>query len=359
VPLAPLTTLGVGGAARHFISATSTTAVRDAHAWACDRQLPVFVLGGGSNVVVADTGVAGLVLRVDLRGCEIGRQRDEVSIEAEAGEPWDAVVEMSVAEGLAGVECLSGIPGSVGGTPVQNVGAYGQEVSSSIDRVTAFDRRSLGMIDLTASECGFAYRQSRFKQQDAGRFIICGVSFRLHAGPPTVTYPDVIAWAERHRLHRPGVADIRRAILDIRRGKGMVIDHADPDTRSVGSFFMNPVVSEPAHAEIERRAGRPAPAFPMKSGGVKVPAAWLIEQSGYTKGYAAGRAGLSSKHPLAIVNRGGATAREIVNLAAAVKRGVLDRFGVSLRPEPIFVGWDDDPLVEFLQKAPSTMLGAP
>jgi UDP-N-acetylmuramate dehydrogenase len=245
--------------------------------------------------------------------------------------------------GYAGLECLSGIPGCIGGTPIQNVGAYGQEVAATIASVTALDRRRGELVSIPAAECGFSYRQSRFKQEDAGRFIVCRVTFRLRRGAPLVTYPDVVAWVERRQLKQPDVCDIREAVLDIRRGKGMVLDATDPDTRSVGSFFMNPIVP----ASVQAALG--SPSFPM-SDGVKIPAAWLIERAGFAKGFTAGAAGLSTKHPLAIVNRGGARADDILDLACRIRRGVLDRFGVALRPEPVFVGLDRDPRVAFLQE---------
>lgn len=350
VPLAPHTTLGVGGSARWFARAATVDAVLAAERWAAESRRPMFVLGGGSNIVVADEGFDGLVLQVAITGTNTREEGGDTLFDAGAGEPWDPLVERMVRAGLGGVECLSGIPGSVGGTPIQNVGAYGQEVADTIDAVIAVDTRSAAIVELAARECGFSYRASRFKQQDAGRFLICRVRFRLRPGPPAVTYPDVIAYVARRQIRQPDVAQIRDAILDIRRAKGMVIDPADTDTRSVGSFFMNPVVSPAMWASLSR-LGDHAPGFKMPSGDVKVPAAWLIEHSGFQKGHTAGRAGLSSKHPLAIVNRGGATAREIVALAAQIKRHVIDTFGVWLRPEPVFVGFGSDAEVEFLQKA--------
>jgi len=303
------------------------------------------VLGGGSNIVVADHGFHGLVLQIAIRGTRTRSEGGDTVFEVGAGEPWDGFVDRAVQAGLAGLECLSGIPGSVGGTPIQNVGAYGQEVADTIDAVVAIDNTSAAVAELTADECAFSYRSSRFKHHDAGRFVICHVRFRLRPGPPTVAYPDVIAYVERHRLAQPNLSQVRGAILDIRRAKGMVLDPDDIDTRSVGSFFMNPVVPAARHDELGIAAG-----FRLPSGDVKIPAARLIEQAGFSKGHAAGRAAISSKHPLAIVNRGGATAREIVDLAVEIKRRVIDRFGIWLRPEPTFVGFGGDPDVTFLQK---------
>jgi UDP-N-acetylmuramate dehydrogenase len=344
VALAPFTTLRVGGAARWYVRAETIEQVRLAYAWAADRGLPLFVLGGGSNVVVSDEGIAGLVLHVAIEGSTLHERGDEAVIEVGAGEPWDRLVARVVDAGYAGIETLSGIPGLVGGTPIQNVGAYGQEVSSTIEAVTAFDTHTGELTDIAARDCAFAYRQSRFKQQDAGRFTICGVRFRVRRGAPTVTYPDVMAWVERQAVTRPTVADVRRGVIEIRRRKGMVLDPADPDTCSVGSFFMNPIVT------AATQAGLGSPSFPTPGGAVKIPAAWLIERAGFQKGFDAGSAGISSKHPLAIINRGGATSRDILDLASRIKRAVLDRFGIALRPEPVFAGFGDDDRIEFLQR---------
>lgn len=366
VALAPLTTLGVGGAARWFASARNARDVLDVSRWVGDRGCELFVLGGGSNLVVADRGFDGLVLRIDALGCELRIRDDELLVDAAAGESWDAVVARTVDAGFSGLECLSGIPGRVGGTPIQNVGAYGQEVAQSIAGVTALDCTTGRVVRLTAQDCEFSYRQSRFKSRDRGRFIVTSVAFRLGDTPPVLTYPDVIAHAKRQGVREPSVADVRQWILDIRRRKGMVLNAADvvldPDTRSVGSFFMNPTVTEATYAGMARIAARSSPlvpsgggegppGFPTAQGGVKVPAAWLIERSGFSRGHVAGRTGLSSKHPLAIVNRGGATAREIIEFAALVKRRVAETFGVWLQPEPVFVGFTGDETISFLQKA--------
>ena len=324
--------------------ASTAQQVRWAHAWAADRGLPLFVLGGGSNIVVADRGIRGLVLHVAVDGVDVRAHGDEARVEAGAGEVWDRLVARVVDEGYAGIETLSGIPGLVGGTPIQNVGAYGQEVSATIDKVTAFDARTGELIEIAARDCAFSYRQSRFKQDDAGRFTVCGVTFRLRRGAPTVTYPDVMLWAERSGLRHPTVADVRRGVIEIRRRKGMVLDAADPDTRSVGSFFMNPVVP------IARQQELGSPGFPAADDMVKIPAAWLIERAGFHRGYGAGAAAVSSKHPLAIINRGGATSADILVLASQMKRAVLDTFGIALRPEPVFVGFGNDERVQFLQK---------
>ena len=357
VELAPLTTLGIGGRARWYIRAASRDGVRSALAWAAERGIEAFVLGGGSNLVVSDRGWPGLVLHVGITGTGFVADGDGTLVTAGAGESWDGVAAAAVSRGLSGVECLSGIPGTVGGTPVQNVGAYGQEVSGVIDHVTVFDRATGQTRDLAAAECGFGYRTSRFKEEDAGRFVVCEVAFRLRPGAPTVGYPDLVAHLERRAIMSASVADVREAVLAIRRRKGMVLDPSDPDTRSVGSFFMNPIVPASAYADIAARVQEPVPSFPAGHGHVKVPAAWLIAHAlrrspspggeGMHEGEV-GRASLSTKHPLAITNRGGATAGDVVALAAQLKRRVADRFGISLRPEPVFVGFGADAGVAYL-----------
>jgi UDP-N-acetylmuramate dehydrogenase len=351
VSLAPLTTLGVGGEARWFATAGSAADVSAADRWCRDNGVTLFVLGGGSNLVIADRGVDGLVLQIAIRGTDATSSQGSTLLHAGAGESWDAVVQEAVSRGLAGLECLSGIPGSAGGTPVQNVGAYGQEVGATIADVTVFDRAAGHLTTLTGADCAFQYRMSRFKRHDAGRFVVCGVTFRLAPGPPTVVYPDVIAELARRQIAAPTLRDVRTAVVSIRRRKGMVLEASDADTRSVGSFFMNPVVSSAVHARFERLTGGAVPAFPLAEGTVKIPAAWLIERSGLSRGDQLGGAGISFKHPLAIVNRGGATARDVVALARRIKQQVSDRFGIWLRPEPVFMGFDDDPDVAYLQKA--------
>ena len=350
VPLAPFTSIGVGGPARWFVRATEADEVATAVGWARERGVPLFVLGGGSNIVVADSGFQGLVIQVALSGFTASGEGRDTLITASAGEEWDAFVRATVERGLAGLECLSGIPGLVGGTPIQNVGAYGQEVADTIERLTVYDRGAAASRILSAADCGFAYRSSRFKGADAGRFIVCDVTFRLSPGRPRPEYPDLLEELARAGVDEPAVADVRAAVLAVRRRKGMVIDAADPDTRSVGSFFMNPVVDSATREQIAGAAGSRPPAFALDDGRVKVPAAWLIERSGFARGHDDGPVGISTKHTLAIVNRGGATARDVLRLAARVKRQVAGRFGVALRPEPVFVGFDGDPDVEYLQR---------
>jgi UDP-N-acetylmuramate dehydrogenase len=352
VPLAPLSTLGIGGPARWLARARSSDDVAAAHQWAAARDMPMLVLGGGSNLVIADEGFDGLVLQITIDGVHSMREGVDTIICAGAGTSWDTLVAFAVDRSLAGIECLSGIPGTVGGTPIQNVGAYGQEVGSVIESVRAFDRITGMVVTLAASECGFAYRMSRFKQQDAGRFVVCDVTFGLRTGgAPTVTYPDVVDDLRRHAVGAPTLRDVRESILRIRRRKGMVIDAQDPDTRSVGSFFMNPVVHRTVFERIAAaQPGAHVPHFLMQNGEVKIPAAWLIERSGFARGYVDGAVGLSTKHPLAIINRGGATARDVLRLARRIAAAVRDGFGVTIRPEPVFVGLSGNADLEYLSR---------
>jgi len=346
-PLAPLSTLGVGGPARYYARVTSEDAVREGVAWARARDLPLFVLGGGSNVVLSDEGHPGLVLHLATRGIASRPAGDAVELTAEAGEPWDDLVAGAVAQGWAGLECLSGIPGLVGATPIQNVGAYGQEVGETVSSVEALDLQTGRVERLTSAQCGFAYRDSRFKSADKGRFIVLRVTYALRpGGPPAVRYAELARSLEERALGAPSLAQVRETVIGLRRRKSMVLDPDDPNARSVGSFFTNPIVPAAVADDLEaalRRDGvlgegeRP-PRFPAGDGRVKLSAAWLIERSGLAKGYQRGKVGLSSRHTLAIVNRGGAAASDVVALAREVRARVQDRFGVTLVPEPVFVG---------------------
>ncbi len=334
VPLAELTTIGVGGPADRLVAVHSApeliARVREADA----GGIPVLILGGGSNVVVSDKGFPGLVLLVRSQGVVLDGERLRVA----AGESWDAVVAYAVDRQLAGIECLSGIPGLVGATPIQNVGAYGQEVADVITRVTAYDRSAGTTRDLEPSECGFGYRTSRFKAE-VDRWVVTEVEFALHAGGES--YPRYGELTRTLGLDPGGSApleSVREAVLALRRSKGMVLDPSDPDTASCGSFFTNPILAEDASRELSDRTAGEVPVFPESGGRFKVPAAWLIDRAGFTKGYGAGRARLSTKHVLALTNRGGATAGEVVALAREVRDGVRDRLGVTLLNEPILIG---------------------
>ena len=341
-PLAPYTTLGLGGPARYVVECPSEADVRAAIAHAAERRLALFVLGGGSNVVFADAGFPGLVLRVAIGGLafEDGATPEVI---AGAGTDWDALVAGAVERGWTGVECLAGIPGTVGGTPIQNVGAYGQEIADTLVRVTCLDRRTLSLRTFTADECDFGYRDSRFKRQDRGRFVILEVTLRLRRdAPPRLRYPELRdAVARVARLDRLAPADgvrlVRQTVLGLRRSKSMVLDPADPNTHSVGSFFTNPVLSGAALTELEGRwrdGGGTAgvPTFPI-GGDVKVPAAWLVEHAGFPKGYRRGNVAVSSRHALALVNLGG-TSAELLALAETIRVGVRERFGITLDYEP-------------------------
>jgi UDP-N-acetylmuramate dehydrogenase len=347
VPLAPMTTLGIGGPARYYAEASTVDVVSTGVEWALSRSLPLFVLGGGSNIVVADNGFPGLVLRLSIRGIETQSAGDHVVVSAGAGEEWDPLVAHCVARNWAGFECLSGIPGRVGATPIQNVGAYGQETSETLVAVGAFDRSTNVLVDLTASDCQFGYRSSRFKTRDRGRFIITSVTYRLTvSGEPVVRYSDLQRYLADRGANRPSLSEVREAVLAIRRLKAMVIDPHDADSRSVGSFFVNPTVSQDEYEEIKRLAPRSSdggdlPAFPASDGLIKLSAAWLIERAGVKRGYTHGNVGTSTKHALAIINRGGGTAGEVVELKDLIQRRVLEEFGVALTPEPVFVGFDE------------------
>ena len=347
ISLGQFTTFGIGGPARWFVEATGEDEVREAVAWAQEHRAPLFVLGGGSNLLVADAGFDGLVLRVALRGIEATEGGNERCVyRAAAGEPWDDFVARSVEDNCAGIECLAGIPGTVGGTPVQNVGAYGQEVSSTIERVRAFDLHEHSFVEFSGAECGFAYRLSRFNSIDRGRFIVTRVDYRLTpGGTPTLGYADVRRAMDAAGITSPTVAQVALAVRQIRHSKGMLIVGGDEDSRSAGSFFKNPVVSEEVFQTIAAGSAGAPPRFPAglgteDGGRVKIPAAWLIEQAGFHKGYRLGAAGISSRHTLALVNRGNATAKDVLALAARIADAVEERFGVRLEREPVLLGFE-------------------
>jgi UDP-N-acetylmuramate dehydrogenase len=334
VPLAPLTTLGIGGSAKKF--ATFETERELAALLATDE--PILILGGGSNVVVRDAGFAGLVLQPASKSVtRVGLFEDHAMVSAFAGVVWDDLVAQMVGEGLAGLECLSGIPGFVGATPMQNVGAYGQEVADTIEFVRAYDRRRGETIKITAAECGFGYRTSRFKGHD--NWVLLEVRFKL----PRRTESMPIKYAELATAlgiqvgGTAPLARVRETVISLRRGKGMVLDPADPESRSAGSFFTNPIVDATLAAEVERLAGAKPPQWLQADGASKLAAAWLIERAGFAKGFTRGRVGISHKHALALVNRGDATASELLALADEIIAAVRDRLGVMLVPEPVII----------------------
>jgi UDP-N-acetylmuramate dehydrogenase len=346
ISLAPFTTFGIGGRARWFAEVAGEDEVPQAVAWAQEHGAPLFVLGSGSNLLVADAGFDGLVLHVALLGIAAADADGHRIYRAAAGELWDDFVARSVEDKCTGIECLAGIPGTVGGTPVQNVGAYGQEVSTTIHRVRAFDLHERMFVEFNAEECGFAYRRSRFNSADRGRFLVTRVDYRLTpGGAPSLEYADVRRAMDAAGIANPAVAQVALAVRHIRSSKGMLIVAGDADSRSAGSFFKNPVVSEELFQKIAADGASAPPRFPARPGAddqgrVKIPAAWLIEQAGFCKGYALGAAGISSRHTLALVNRGGATASEILTLAARIADAVEGRFGVCLEREPVLLGFD-------------------
>lgn len=342
IRLADYTTLKIGGAARFFVEAETETQIAEAFDFAAGNDFDIFVLGGGSNVLIADEGFDGLVLRVALKGIsEISESVEDVFVTAKAGEDWDEFVEFCVEKNLAGIECLSGIPGCTGGTPVQNVGAYGQEVSETISAVRVFDRKSREILELTNADCRFAYRTSIFNSTGRNRFIVLAVTFNLKKdGAPKIVYKDLLQYFADAK---PTLQETREAVLEIRRRKSMVIEAEDPNAKSVGSFFKNPVVPGEDYAaisEIALGSGiENVPFFAVDEIRVKIPAAWLIENSGFEKGYIKDGAGISTRHTLALINRGNAAAKEILALKNEIQTAVKKKFGVELQPEPVFVGF--------------------
>ncbi|MDF5751910.1 UDP-N-acetylmuramate dehydrogenase [Spongiactinospora sp. TRM90649] len=339
VRLGPYTTLGLGGAARAFAEAGDTGELIGLVTAADAAKEPVLVLGGGSNLVISDAGFDGLAVRVATKGVQVVTDGDRVLVTAQSGEDWDALAARGVAEGWSGTECLAGIPGLVGSTPIQNVGAYGQEVAQTITGVRVLDRRTREVRDLAAADCGFAYRHSVFKA-DLARHVVLSVTYSLARSPLSgpISYKELAARLGVPLGERVPLADAREAVLGLRRAKGMVLDPADPDTRSAGSFFTNPVLTAEQAAELELRAVG-YPRWPMPDGAVKVPAAWLIEQAGFVKGYGTGRVRISGKHPLALTNPDlSGNAGELLALAREVRDGVAEKFGVTLVNEPVLVG---------------------
>jgi UDP-N-acetylmuramate dehydrogenase len=343
-PLAPRTTLRVGGPAKRLAVAEREEAIVEAVRDADAAGEPLLVLGGGSNLLVADAGWDGTVLVMASRGVAIREEGGAVLVTAAAGEPWDELVAFAVAEGLSGVECLAGIPGLVGAVPMQNVGAYGQDVSETIVSVRAYDREERRVVEIAREACDFSYRNSVFRGKS--RHVILSVTFALErrAESRPVRYAELARHLGVDEGARAPLRTVRDVVVALRKKKGMVLDAGDPDTASAGSFFTNPILDAAALGALSARVapllreGERMPLFPDASGRTKVSAAWLIERAGFTKGFSLGRAAISSKHALALTNRGGATASEILTLARAVRDGVRDRFGVVLENEPVLVG---------------------
>ncbi|NYH53363.1 UDP-N-acetylmuramate dehydrogenase [Nocardiopsis arvandica] len=348
--LSEYTTLRLGGPAREFRTAATTEELVAAVAAADAAGEPVLVLGGGSNLVVSDAGFPGTVVLVDSQEVSFEEAgADEtgepvVLVRADAGVEWDPLVERAVAEGLSGVEFLSGVPGRVGSTPIQNVGAYGQDVGQTIREVLVHDRRTGERRRMTNAECGFTYRDSVFKGDD--RHVVCEVTFALHRSKLSrpIAYPEVARALGAEAGDRVPLERARETVLGLRRGKGMVLDPDDPDTRSAGSFFTNPVVTAEEFAAVRERAAArlgadaEVPGHPDGLGNVKLSAAWLIDRAGFGKGYGAGPARISGKHTLALTNPGGATTEDLLDLAREVRAGVEEAFGVRLVNEPVMVG---------------------
>ena len=346
VSLAPLTTLELGGTASSFATVDSAEMAKEAIRWAGRNSQPLAILGGGSNVVVSDDGFAGIVIRAALRGVQLQDDGSTVRVMAAAGEPWDEIVEMTIGENLSGLECLSGIPGWVGATPIQNVGAYGQDVSTVIEHVHVLDLVSLEERTLGREACGFGYRTSGFRQFP-DRFLVLAVTFALvRGGRPKVEYRDRAREALLGQM-APPLAEGRERRS--RRGGGvlMVIEEGDPNRRSAGSFFVNPVVDTVTLARLDEQARdsgvlEPAdsvPSFPAEGQGFKVSAAWLIEKAGFAKGLRRGAFGISSAHALALVHHGGGTSEELIALARDIREGVRRKFDIDLQPEPVFLGF--------------------
>lgn len=342
IPLGPLTTIRVGGPARYFVEARTTAEVAEAVSFSGSRNLALFVLGGGSNLVISDDGWPGLVLKISIPGIDEHVENGKAIFDVGAGEEWDKFVATAVARNCAGIECLSGIPGSVGGTPVQNVGAYGQEVGETIQSVLAFDPRDNQVRDLCNEACGFSYRTSIFNTSERGRFIILRVTYALTpGGEPRVQYADLKKYFSGRR-ERPTLTETRDAVRNIRASKGMLISPGDDDSRSAGSFFKNPILSPEQYQELSRRAAiknLTIPSYPALDALKKVSAAWLVEHSGFSKGFGHGRVGISRKHALAIVNRGEATAADVLEFKEQIQQRVEHIWGIRLEPEPVFVGF--------------------
>lgn len=341
-PLAPLTTFRLGGPAARLVTATTDAEVVEAVRAADAAGTPLLIIGGGSNLVIADQGFTGTALRIATTGFELSG----TTLELAAGEIWSDAVARAVEAGLAGIECLAGIPGSAGATPIQNVGAYGQEVSATVTEVVAYDRRAGETVTLSNAECAFSYRHSRFKA-DPARYVVLRVRFGLEdAGGLSAP----LRYAETARALGVEVGDrvplerARETVLKLRAGKGMVLDAEDHDTWSAGSFFTNPILADTDfaafHARVRERLGEGAepPAYPAGEGHTKTSAAWLIDKAGYTKGYGTGPARLSTKHTLALTNRGAATTEDLLTLAREIVTGVHEAFGVTLVNEPVMVG---------------------
>lgn len=346
VPLAALTTMKLGGPARYFLECSTVDDLRAGLTFAQEKQLPTHVLTGGSNTVFSDRGFSGLVLYIALKGVAWQAEGEYNYVTAAAGENWDEFVQICITKNLAGLECLSGIPGSVGATPVQNVGAYGQDVSQTITEVEAFNRQTLTLEKFSNQACHFAYRTSRFKESDKDKYIVTSVTFKLNInGSPTLKYPELIELLSKARPLNdlsPGqeqLQAVRQATLTLRRKKSMVIDDQDPNTRSCGSFFINALITPQHFTTLQKNWAQqmdsPIPHFPTGDK-IKIPSAWLVEHAGFPKGYRKNGVGISTKHNLALINVNGTT-EALLDLASQIQQAVKQRFEIDLIIEPIVV----------------------
>lgn len=346
--LAPWTTLGLGGTSRYYAPIRNENELSEALAFAERERLDWMVLGGGSNVVIGDGGFGGLTIHMRMRGISAETSEDAVHVEAKAGEPWDAFVAHCTERGWAGLECLSGIPGLVGASPIQNVGAYGQEVSETIAGVRVYDALRHEVREWSPEACEFGYRDSIFKRSTPGRYVVLSVRFRLRpGGEPTIVYGELARALEERSPKSPDLKTAREAVVRLRRSKAMVIDPDDPDTRSAGSFFTNPVVSDERAKRLgQLHAAMPRFAVTASDGSrkYKLAAAWLIEHAGFEKGFRQGNVGISSKHALALINAGGGSSRELLALAQQIRLAVFKVFEIVLEPEPQLVGCSLPPL---------------
>ncbi|MBK8552931.1 MAG: UDP-N-acetylmuramate dehydrogenase [Ignavibacteria bacterium] len=345
ISLSGLTTTGLGGRAAYFVSCVSCDDIRSSLKFAEKNKLRVQVISGGSNIIFPDDGFDGLVLKIDMKGIEFSDEGNFTNAFVKAGESWDEFVLKCIGRGLSGIECLSGIPGSAGATPVQNVGAYGQEVKDSIVSLKAIDRSSLKEIIFENKDCNFGYRQSRFKNQDKDKYVITEVRFRLEKKRvPVIKYSELQKLIDSKYSLSSDIAlkdklkIIRNSVFELRKGKSMIIDRKDPNSRSCGSFFINPVLNENEFEQFKLRSGKKSEEIPVfKSGNEhKISAAWLVEQAGFHKGYIKGGAGISQNHSLALINIKGTT-KELLDLAEVIEKSVFDTFGIKLRKEPVIV----------------------
>jgi UDP-N-acetylmuramate dehydrogenase len=343
IPLAPLTTIHLGGNAKEYIACESDEDIVAALSYAKEKNMRAHVLGGGSNTIFSDNGFDGLVIHIQTKGITTTNEGDSVLLAARAGEDWDNVVQYAISRNLTGIECLSGIPGSCGGTPFQNVGAYGQEVAQTIAFVDAIDRTTQKPVRFTNEECAFNYRTSRFKEGDRDKYVITSVSFRLIPnGTPAIRYGELHdALGDSIEPGSEGLARIRTTVLGLRKKKSMLVDPADPNSISCGSFFTNPILPATQLAEIQKNTSEEIPSYEAgtdKEGIalVKLSAAWLVEHAGFTKGTIQGNVGISQNHSLAVINKGGTT-EELLSFAKEIQSTVQEKFNITLALEPLVI----------------------